>query len=122
MSSCLEADNMYFPNLAERVRFFKKDDAGMIQVSTYFEEREAKAVEKAVAKAVREERRAVKEANKAAKEANKALKETEKKAKAEKESLVMKLIELGKMTREEIASCTGVTLRRVQFLAAKRQS
>ena len=84
---------MYFLNLAERVKFFKEDEDGMIQVSTYFEEREAKAVEKAV---------------------EKAEKKAEKKA---KETLVLKLIELGKMTLEEIANCSGLTLRRVQALA-----
>ena len=82
---CPNADEMYFPNLAERVKFFKEDEAGMIQVSTYFEEREAKAEKRG-----------------------------EKKA---KESLVLQLIEMGKMTLEEIANCTGLTLRQVQALA-----
>ena len=57
----------------------------MIQVSTYFEEREAKAEKRG-----------------------------EKKA---KESLVLQLIEMGKMTLEEIANCSGLTLKRVQTLA-----
>ena len=86
---CPNADEMYFPNLAERVKFFKEDEAGMIQVSTYFEEREAKAVEKAVEKA----------------------------EKKKTESFALKCLELGKMTLEEIANCTGLTLRQVQALA-----
>ena len=57
----------------------------MIQVSTYFEEREAKAVEKA--------------------------------EKKKAESFALKCLELGKMTLEDIANCTGLKLKRVQALA-----
>ena len=58
-------------------------------MSDYFEERQAQAVKEAEAKA-----------------ANK-----------EKESLVLKLLEMGKLTLDEIAVCTGLTLKRVQMLA-----
>lgn len=34
-----------------------------------------------------------------------------------KESLVLNLIGLGKLTLEEIAKCSGLTLKRVQILA-----
>ena len=44
----------------------------------------------------------------------KAAMEAEKKA---KESLVLNLIGLGKLTLEEIAKCSGLTLKRVQVLA-----
>ena len=37
--------------------------------------------------------------------------------KREKESLVLKLLEMGKLTLDEIAVCTGLTLKRVQMLA-----
>ena len=87
---CTKADDMYLPRLSERVKFLKEDEAEMIKISTYFEDREAKAVEKA-----------------------------EKKA---KESLALKFLELGKLTLEEIAQCSGLTLERVQTLAAKIQS
>ena len=35
----------------------------------------------------------------------------------EKENLVLKLLDLGKLTLEEIATCSGLTLKRVQMLA-----
>ena len=44
----------------------------------------------------------------------KAVKEAQKK---EKESLVLNLIRLGKLTLEDIAGCSGLTLKRVQTLA-----
>lgn len=70
-------------------------------MSNYFDERQAKAVEKAVKKAV-----------------TKAVEETKHAAEKEaKEKTVLSLIELGKLTLEEIAKCTGLTLRRVQALA-----
>ena len=53
----------------------------MIAVGNYFEERQAKAVEKS------------------------------------KENTALSLLELGKLTLDEIAKCTGLTLRRVQTLA-----
>ena len=61
----------------------------MIAVGNYFEERQAKAVEKAT---------------------NAIEKKT-------KENMALSLIELGKLTLDEIAKCTGLTLRRVQMLA-----
>ena len=65
----------------------------MIAVSNYFEERQAKAVAKAVEKAKHD-----------------ALKKV-------KENMALSLIELGKLTLEEIARCSGLTLRQVQMLA-----
>lgn len=59
----------------------------MIALSNYFEEKQAKAVEKA-----------------------------QKKANAK---TVLNLIELEKLTLEEIVKCTGLTLRRVQTFAKK---
>ena len=44
----------------------------------------------------------------------KAVKEAQKR---EKESLVLNLINMGKLTLDEIASCSGLTLKRVQTLA-----
>ncbi len=58
-------------------------------MSNYFDERQAKAVEKAK---------------------HDALKKV-------KEKVALNCIELGKLTLEEIAKCTGLTLRRVQALA-----
>ena len=77
------------PRLSERVKYLKEDEEGVSIVSDYFEERQAQAVKEAEAKA-----------------ANK-----------EKESLVLKLLEMGKLTLDEIAVCTGLTLKRVQMLA-----
>ena len=86
---CTKAEEMYLPRLSERVKFLKEDEKGVSIVSNYFEERQAQAVKEAEAKA-----------------ANK-----------EKESLVLKLLEMGKLTLDEIAVCTGLTLKRVQMLA-----
>ena len=86
---CTKAEEMYLPRLSERVKYLKEDEEGVSIVSDYFEERQAQAVKEAEAKA-----------------ANK-----------EKESLVLKLLEMGKLTLDEIAVCTGLTLKRVQMLA-----
>ena len=67
---CTKAEDMYLPRLSERVKFLKEDEEGVSIVSDYFEERQAQAVKEAEAKA-----------------ANK-----------EKESLVLKLLEMGKLT------------------------
>ena len=66
---------MFFPKLAERVKFLKENEEGVFIVNDYFEERQAK------------------------------------------ENLVLKLIKMGKLTFEEIATCSGLTLKRVQMLA-----
>ena len=84
-----EAKDMYLPKLSERVRFFKEDEEGEIKMSNYFDERQEKAVAKAVEKA----------------------------QKKSSEKTALSLIELGKLTLDEIAKCTGLTLRRVQMLA-----
>ncbi len=86
---CANADEMYFPRLSARVKYLKEDEEGMAVVSDYFEELQAKAVREAEKKT----------------------------AKQEKENLVLNLLHLGKLTLEEIASCSGLTLKRVQTLA-----
>ncbi|MBR0075549.1 MAG: hypothetical protein IJP96_07335, partial [Synergistaceae bacterium] len=88
---CTKADEMYFPRLAARVKFLKEEE-GEIIVSNYFEEKQEKAVKKAVEKA-------------------------EKKNQEAKENFVLNLISLGKLTFEEIAKCSGLTLKKVQMLA-----
>ena len=62
-------------------------------VSNYFEELQAKAVKEAEEKA------------------------TKKAQQQEKENLVLNLLTLGKLTLEEIAKCSGLTLKKVQMLA-----
>ena len=91
-----KADEMYLPKLAERVKFLKENEEGVKIMTDYFGDLQKKAVEKAVEKAVRN---------------------AEKKAKADKENMALKFIELGKLTLEEIATCSGLTLKRVQMLA-----
>ena len=86
---CTNAGEMYFPRLSARVKYLKEDEEGMAVVSDYFEELQAKAVREAEKKT----------------------------AKQEKENLVLNLLHLGKLTLEEIASCSGLTLKRVQTLA-----
>ena len=77
----------------------------------YFEEQQRKAVEEAVQKAVQKaEARAAKVEARAAKAEAKA----EKKA---QENIALRLIQLGKDTLDDIAECTGLTLRRVKTLA-----
>ena len=85
---CTRADEMYFPRLAARVKFLKEDQEGITMVSDYFEEQRAKAV-----------------------------KAEQKKAAKAKEDFVLNLISLGKLTLEEIAKCSGLTLKKVQMLA-----
>ena len=43
---CTNADEMYFPRLASRVKFLKEDEEGMAVINDYFEERQAKAVKR----------------------------------------------------------------------------
>lgn len=86
---CPNADDMYFPRLAERVRYLKEDEEGQKEMSSYFEEQRRIAAEKA--------------AEKAEKEAQ--------------EGIALRLIRLGEVTLEKIADCTGLTLRRVRALA-----
>ena len=75
----------------------KEDEKGVKIVSSYFEELREKAVKEAV---METEKRVAKE--------------TQKK---EKESMVLNLINLGKLSLEEIAKCSGLTLKKVQMLA-----
>ena len=80
---CTNADDMYFPRLAERVKYLKANKKGVVTMGDYFEELQEKAIEQ------------------------------------EKENIAAKFIELGKLTLEEIAQCSGLTLGRVQTLAKK---
>ena len=89
---CTKAEEMYLPRLSERVKFLKEEEKGVKIVSDYFEELQNKAVKKAI-------------------------QETQKKAIAEKEHMALRFIELGKLTLEEIAKCSGLTLKKVQMLA-----
>ena len=85
---CARADEMYFPRLAARVKFLKEDEEGITMVSNYFEAQQAKAI-----------------------------KAEQRKAAKAKEDFVLNLISLGKLTLEEIAKCSGLTLKKVQMLA-----
>ena len=96
---CKEAGEMYFPRLAARVKFLKEAEGGVINVEDYFGELQKKAIEKAVAKV------------------EKKLQEAENKAQKDKENLVFTLINIGKLTLEEIAKCSGLSLEKVQMLA-----
>ena len=79
---CLNAEDMYFPRLAERVEFFKGDnDEGGEGAMGYFKEREEKAEKRSA------------------------------------ENFARKCLGIGKMTLEDIATATGLTLKRVQRLA-----
>lgn len=86
---CTNAEDMYFPRLAARVKYLKNDEEGVAIVSNYFEELQAKAVREAEKKT----------------------------AKKEKETIALKFLGLGKLTFEEIAQCSGLTLKRVNMLA-----
>ncbi len=87
---CMNAEDMYFPRLAERVEFFKGDnEEGGEGTMGYFKEREEKAVKAAEKKA---EKRSA-------------------------ENFARKCLEMGKFTLEDIATATGLTLKRVQRLA-----
>ena len=74
---------MFFPFLAERVRFFKQTEEGVQAMSDVFEN-------------IRKEA-----------------------ARREKESIAMKFLGLGKLTIEEIAACSGLTIGEVQALEHK---
>lgn len=87
---CSKADEMYFQRLAARIKFLKEDDEGVMTVSNYFEELQVKAVEKAI-------------------------QETQQK---DKETISVQFIQLDKLTLEEIAKCSGLTLKKVQMLAS----
>ena len=86
---CPDASEMHFPRLAERVKFLKEEEEGQKKMSSYFEEQRRKVAE-AAAEATRKE---------------------------DKQTFAMKLIQRGKDTLDEIAECTGLTLRQVKALA-----
>ena len=87
---CTDAEEMYFPRLAERVSFLKgAEEGGCESMDNYFEEWKNKEVQAA-------EKRT---------------------AKRSAESIARKCLEIGKMTLEDIAMATGLTLKRVQRLA-----
>ena len=102
---CTEADEMFFPRLAARVRFFKEEEEGEIEMSDKFDEFVKNFVKQEVKQEVKHE-------------LEKAEKKAEKKARQEKENFVLGLIRLGKLTLEEIAQCSGLTLKKVKSLAA----
>ena len=80
---------MYFPRLAARVKFLKEEEEGQEHMSSYFAEQRRKAAEAA----------------------------TEATRKEDKDNFAMKLLQRGKDTLDEIAECTGLTLRQVKALA-----
>ena len=83
---CTDAEEMYFPRLAERVSFLKGAEEGECEsMDDYFEEWKNRAVKRA------EKRNA--------------------------EKFARRCLEIGKMTLEDIAVATGLTLKRVQKLA-----
>ena len=93
---CKDPDEMYFPRLAARVKFLKEEEEGKEKMSSYFEEQREKM------RTYFEERE------------KKAVEATRKEA---EESFAMKLLQRGKDTLDEIAECTGLTLRQVKALA-----
>ena len=90
---CAKASEMYFPCLAARVRFLKEDEEGKAKMASYFEAKMANYFEE---------------------QREKIAKKAEKQA---QESFAVRLIRRGKDTLDEIADCTGLTLRRVKSLA-----
>ena len=90
---CPDAGEMYFPRLAERVSFLKEKEEGQENMSSYFEEQRKKVAEAAAEAA------------------------TEATRKEDKQNFAMKLIQRGKDTLDEIAECTGLTLRQFKALA-----
>ena len=105
---CPDPDKMYFPNLAARMRFFKKTEEGVEEMSGVFEDIRREAAEKAEKKA----------AKKAAKQVEAAEMKAEQ-ARQDKENLVLSLLKLGKMTLEEIAACSGFSVRKLRAMERK---
>ena len=89
---CANPDEMYFPRLAARARFFKQTEEGLQNMSNVFDEIRQEAAAEAEARA-------------------------EARAKQEKENFVLGLLKLGKLTLEEIAECSGLSMARVRKLA-----
>ena len=94
---CRNAEDMYLPRLAERVGYLKGEGEGGEIMSNYFDELIKRAEERA-------EKRGEKRGEK-----------------RKAENFARSLLELGENTLEGIAKVTGLTLERVQKLAAKMQ-
>jgi hypothetical protein len=82
---CTSADNMYYPVLADRVRYFKENERGKESMCKMMEDMRNEAAKKA------EDKR--------------------------NETIALNLLEIGKMSIEEIASATGLTVDCVNKLA-----
>lgn len=96
--NCPNAEEMYFPMLAERVGFLKFTEEGESEpMDNYFEEWKNRAVKRA-------EKRAEKRGEQRARM-------------EEKESLARNFLMMGKLTLEDIAKGTGLTLEAIQRLA-----
>ena len=91
---CTNANEMFFPRLAARVKFLKEEEKGETKMDDYLYELFKEEIEKAAKQAAKQE------------------------AKKKQESFATQLLQLGKLTLEEIAKCSGLTLRKVKSLAA----
>lgn len=103
---CKNADEMFFPRLAARVKFFKKEEKGEIKMADFFDDFIAKVQKEAAEEAAEEAR---KEGRKEGREEGR---------KEAKENVAIRFLKLGKLTLEEIAECSDLTLKKVQALAA----
>ena len=84
---CINANEMYFPNLAERARYLKENPKGVKEVSSIMDE---------------------------------ALKEMADYTRWEERiSVAVKMLQLGKVTHEDIATVTGLTLNEIKTLAGQ---
>ena len=114
---CADPDEMYFPRLAARVKFLKEDEEGIPMIyDDVLEEVRQKAEAKAEKRGMkigRAEGRVEGRAEGILEGRAEGEARGEKKA---QESIALKFLELGKLTLEEIANCSGLSLAKVRSL------
>lgn len=103
--SCKNADDMHYPLLAERVRYFKETQEGTVAMSSYFDKWVKKIVDEACEKADQKAR------------AEGRAEGREEEREKSKVVFALKLIRRGGMEAEEIAELSGLTMSDVQNLA-----
>lgn len=128
---CTRAEEMYYPVLAERVRYLKEHEEGKDFMSGVLEEwreeiekemkeeaeKALQAERKAAEKAVRAEREAAEKAMAEKEAAEKAVREAEKEAAEEKSKIVRRVLKNNKLNEEEVVQYFGLTPEEVRKLS-----
>ena len=107
---CTRAEEMYYPVLAERVRYLKEHEEGKDFMSGVLEEWREE-----IEKEMKEEAKKALQAERAA--AEKAVREAEKEAAEEKSKIARRVLKNNKLNEEEVVQYFGLTPEEVRKLS-----